>query len=347
MCNPPIPLRHSRQASSCRTARREFAARQRGGITLIELLVVVAILGILMGLTATVVRPLQEGRDIREASRSVHAYLAAAQAHAMSLQRPVGIWIKRFSNNPNMALELYMAEVPTPYMGDDLSSYAMVRASGLNQATLVNVSRPGTGSGNEPYVNVTKDDFIRFGFKGPLYRVMDYPAYDSETPAMDVVFDREVLYRNGFANLPFQVYRYARPTQSAADPLQLPSSVVLDISVSGSGGSDVFYSRDGGVDVAIMFSPSGGIQYVITGEPGAPPARVSSAVHLLIGRPDNIGRENLMDGNNRWISIGYLTGRMTTSEIALDPNDPGPNGPSINVNYARKFAVQGQTMGGG
>ena len=339
--------------------------QQRGGITLIELLVVVAILGILLGITATVIRPLREGRDIREAARSVNAYLAAAQARAMHLQRPVGIWIRRFTDDPNdlrfnLALELYMAEVPPPYMGDDLSSYAMNDPNDPhtpNKIILTNVS--GLKTDNDPsnenkHFNIRRFDYIRLNFKGPLYQIRTYPKVQGYNGIL--YLDRSITYLKNMRHvteepfqLPFQVYRYARPIQSIADPLQLPSSVAIDISMSGWGESDTFGSAS---DVAILFSPSGGIQYVLSGEPNNPPMRVPSAVHLLVGHSDKIGVDNLADGNNRWVSVGNLTGRMTTSEISPNPTvsliDPvNQTAVAEAVDSARKFAVQGDTLGGG
>ena len=339
--------------------------QQRGGITLIELLVVVAISGILLGITATVIHPLREGRNIREAARSVNAYLAAAQARAMHLQRPVGIWIRRSTDDPNdpryaIALELYMAEVPPPYMGDDLSSYAMNDPSDSNtpnKIILTNVSRLKTDndpSNENKHFNIRRFDYIRFNFKGPLYQIRTYPNVQGYNGILSL--DRSITYLKNMRHvteepfqLPFQVYRYARPIQSIADPLQLPSSVAIDISMSGWGESKIFGSAS---DVAILFSPSGGIQYVLSGEPNSPPNRVSSAVHLLVGRPDKIGVANCTDGNNRWVSVGNLTGRMTTSEIYPNPNatlinpqDPAEVKKAVEI--ARKFAVQGDTLGGG
>ncbi|MCH2129770.1 MAG: prepilin-type N-terminal cleavage/methylation domain-containing protein, partial [Pirellulaceae bacterium] len=174
MCHHKI----SRPIQLVETSRRT----RRDGLTLIELLVVVAILVALVGITATTIRPLQEGRDIREAARSVNAFLAAAQARAMELGRPVGVWLKRMPNNPNLVLELYVAEVPSPYTGDDMISSASVHETNKNIVTLKNVSRPGTGTGNESYVNITKDDFIRFGYKGPFYRIIDYPTPSEDKP---------------------------------------------------------------------------------------------------------------------------------------------------------------------
>ena len=343
------------------------------GFTLVELLVVVVILVILVGFTANLIRPFRKGRDIREAARSLNAYLTAAQARAIELQRPVGVWIRRFdardpslpplsSPDPrsDMALELYMAEVPPPYTGDSLLSHAEIQSPGgagsgpqpASSANLVDVSRPQTGRNDTGYFNLTMNDYIRFDYRGPLRRIRAYPTLDVNDPTMvSVDFEPAILHFNGSNSIPFQIFRYGRPNQSSVDPLQLPSNVAIDIGNSGIGRSGMFHSttktQNAGEDVAILFSPSGGIEFVIDGSPNGIPQPVTSAVHILIGRPDQVDnnsatpskKTNLQDGDCVWVSIGHLNSRITTSELSFGTDSP-------NISEARRLAAAAQSMGG-
>ena len=65
----------------------------------------------------------------------------------------------------------------------------------------------------------------------------------------------------------------------------------------------------------------------------------TGAVHLLIGWADKVGQgtENLEDGGARWVSIGHVTGRITTTE----------NAEATTVSQARQLAVDAQGMGAG
>ena len=351
------------------------------GVTLVELLVVVAILVILVGLTATFIQPLREGRDIREAARSVNALFAAAQARAIELQRPVGVWIRRFTetrSDPriNMGIDLFMAEVPPPYTGDDLNAHAQIggrrgqRDEPQSFAKLFSATRPQTRRDDVSftYFNVTKNDYIRFDYKGPLRRIIDSPGSDIEEQeeVVNVMFDPPIWYPNG-AKVPFEVFRYGRPSQTSASRIQLPASVAIDIGNSGVGKSGTFYDPRNPSpqdedpaevsDVAILFSPSGGIELVIDGDPETGPQRINSALHLLIGRTDKLGADNLTDGNNLWISVASLTGRVTTSEIKsltaeqaqelkmAQQNNEKETETKIRA-ITRDFAVEAQTMGG-
>ena len=101
-------------------------ARSRRAFTLVELLVVIAIILILLALAAAVVQPMLEGRDVREGARQVATYIGSAQAQAAARNRSVAVWIERLDGKPGTALQLYMAEVPPPYMGDVLGARARI-----------------------------------------------------------------------------------------------------------------------------------------------------------------------------------------------------------------------------
>ena len=67
----------------------------RRAVTLIELLVVVTILMLLAAFTIPAMRPLTEGRRIREAVRAIDVFLTQAKTRAIVIQRPVGVILER------------------------------------------------------------------------------------------------------------------------------------------------------------------------------------------------------------------------------------------------------------
>lgn len=124
------PLDGSRPRSGSRLST--LVTRFPRGLTLIELLVVIIILTTLVSAAIPLLAPTNDDRRLREASRGVNAFITGAQMKAIQLQRPVGVAIKRLSqdtksNDDNaVCVELYYVEQPAPYRGFDRTSSAMV-----------------------------------------------------------------------------------------------------------------------------------------------------------------------------------------------------------------------------
>ncbi|MGD9636734.1 MAG: Tfp pilus assembly protein FimT/FimU [Pirellulales bacterium] len=110
---------------------------RRHALTLIELLVVIIILTTLVSAAIPLMAPTNDDRRLREASRSVNAFISAAQMKAIQLHRPVGVELKRLAQDTNsdptqvhddnaVCIELRYVEQPAPYRGFDRTSSAMI-----------------------------------------------------------------------------------------------------------------------------------------------------------------------------------------------------------------------------
>ena len=322
----------------------------RFGFTLVELLVVVTIILILLTLTATGVKPLLEGREVREGARQVAAYIGSAQALAMARNRPVTVWVERLDNatKPGMALQLYMAEAPAPYTGDLIGAVAVV--SGLVPYAY-DVGTTGTAAFHPNYSSalaqiVRRDSadvdgdtnvdevigtyLIRFNYRGPYYRITRRNGH-----SIQFQHPTAPSPRSSAAGVPYQIYHYDH--RSAMPPLEVPNGVAIDISYSGIGATGQF-PVTGNFPILFSFSSGGNVQFVSHDGGVIQPL---GAIHLLVGRPEKIGAaafadSNLADGHNLWVSIGHQTGRITTSEMMINPD----------LGVARTFARTSQSMGG-
>ena len=103
-------------------------------MTLTELLVVVAIVVILASIFLPMVRRNLRGQKVREATRQLNVFVTGAQARAIELGRPAGIWIERAAHEPTdpperwyAAYTLYPAEQPDPYRGDIFDARVVIR----------------------------------------------------------------------------------------------------------------------------------------------------------------------------------------------------------------------------
>jgi type II secretory pathway pseudopilin PulG len=136
---------------------------------------------------------------------------------------------------------------------------------------------------------------------------------DRTSPADGDYIDPE----DSIGGLPFQIIR--QPGRSAATPLELPETMIVDLSASG---NDTFTLSGVTGDITILFTPGGGVDKVLwaglPGGGGGGSYRPTSPVFLMIGRrdlvPTVVGQENWRLLANRWIGINHGTGLVTSSE---------------------------------
>ena len=185
---------------------------------------------------------------------------------------------------------------------------------------------------------------IRFGYKG------DWFQFKRNGTEFDYV--KSLLGTTSppgsTPGLPFQIYRMPRLTGSARD---MPAGTAIDLTHSGVGASGYEFAS-AAQSVLLMFSPGGSVDSVLyVDSSGNPQTPSSGTVHFLVGRSDKTGtsgaNSNLADPTSIWVSVGRLTGIVSSSEN--QPDDPNsttddPNNPTLAV--ARAIATNREQMGG-
>jgi type II secretory pathway pseudopilin PulG len=175
-------------------------------MTLVELMVVVMIMVILLGIAVPLMKPQLADRRIREASRQLNAFIAAAQARAAASGRSVGVWFARTDNtDASICYQVYFAESPAPYVGDTTSARAAFTIVDISDPmTLVWQKWTGVGklsdswssaiNGGDPNKDlISPGDLIQFNLSGPFYHVtrVEYNAaaqlteFEFEAPSTD------------------------------------------------------------------------------------------------------------------------------------------------------------------
>lgn len=236
---------------------RPESVAPRPGFTLVELLVVIAILSIVTVASIPFVIPALNSRAVREAARMVNTQFAAAQAQAMATGRSVGVWMERLPGEPTGSMDLFLAEVPPPYAGQDVNETVNVKIP-LGPGT------PSVTFSNSAFYPLLRPgDLIRFNNSGPYYVLGDDsanpsvkdPNDDSATVLTNVqtsagpppAWTKTIMYLptdNHYRCPPkaftaagwdtsYQVFR--QPVKSIASAVQLPTGAVIDLIDSGVG----------------------------------------------------------------------------------------------------------------
>ncbi len=370
----------------CARARRRVAgqprprdARVARGVTLVELLIVVTLLLMLLGIGVPLMKPALEQGRVREAARQVNAFCAVAKARAVQLGRPAGVWMERSAPGSNACLDLFLAEMPPIYTGD--FEGATVRFTdqvlpGVWLAdqrelwrfefaeTMHGMLNPQSGAVSSfALIRPGETFFMRFNFKGSIYRVRRGPIPNSPVTDPAVFVLAPGLRPTGeFASLaeppigtsfpdlqpgvPFQIFR--APVRTSGRALQLTGGAIVDLENSGYGLDGRQFAAGSSSDetpVVIMFQPSGGVERVAYGVNQESP---TGPVHLLVGTnaglesspnspesPNTIWysaldsstvtyNKNLADSEAVWVSVAHRTGNVTSAENSWQLLPPPP-----------------------
>ena len=318
------------------------------------MLIVITIIVILVGMATTLMRPDTEGRRIREAARMINVYISTARNRAMETGRPCGVVLETF-NGTDAVMLLDQCDVPPLYCGETEGSVARVQ---YDSATTVRVTLQTTGGATEPLPEcmVRRTDLIQFNGQGPMYSIDNTTPVGSDDtkPNFNFVlpttsFTATVVDPMQAPSLPWTTtgtvvsYRiFRQPIKSAATPLQLPASVVVDMGASGIDGGVSF----SGNTVEIVFNSNGAVDQVFAG--GAHYA--TDPICLLVGKRERVGNTapipattanqpqwaNWQDMSNLWIVINPQTGLVTTEPVAAQ----------TSISDSRSLAKQTQGMGG-
>lgn len=322
--------------------RKAFKPTRRG-MTLVELMIVIGIAVTLIVIAAPLMRPQLKDRKLREASRQLNTIFASAKAKAARLNRPAGIIIKRdvTAGRNQGAYEIYLAETPIPYAGDAIGA----------KATLTDIDANGFAHGatfSDPQQLVTTGDTIQFNYMGPKYRVtVVSPGTITFSSPSGLPLPRAAS--SPPTQLPFQVTR--QPQVASDDPLELPPNTVIDLQWSGVGKSGNEMDNTNPA-IVIMFNPTGSVS-TVSGFSFTTPG----TIHLLVGRtdqltalqdnPTDLTKSNLLDPTVSWVSIGHLTGTITTAEnYVVDPVTMSAAATAAQITSSREIATNKQTMGG-
>jgi len=296
----------------------------RRGVTLIELLVVISIVVLLAAVTMPTIRPALESRRIREATRSLTAYIGSARNRALESGRSSGVAIQRFADL-TCAMVVDQVEVPLPYGGDTLFATTTVSVSG-------NSLQFNAGGANV-------GDLIQFNYQGPYYPVTGGGTSDStKWPfALSAV-------PPGSRTVPYKILR--RPVKSQATPLQLPAGAVIDLEFSGMDTLPNGNFQDAAAPIIIIFSPNGAVDRVYYNGQVYP---VTQPIYLLVGKRERVpsataenGIANWQDLDSLWITLNPQTGMVTSNRIAVATGHIKP----LDLFESREFARSAGNMGG-
>jgi len=370
---------------------RQLRQQSTLAMTMIELLVVITIIMVLTAVMIPTIRYQYRNRALREAERQLNAFIGSAQARAQQLGRPVGIWIERFRNetlppiagaapalasnnmyptDANYAVTVYIAEVPLPYSGDVRDARVWLSKVLLppDDKWVWQLNFPPTSmllNSLNPLIRRGDHFQIKLDHHGHFFEAQRTSSPDqdgyvlTENPVGDGT--RIPIAATTSTGVPFQIQR--QPRKAFVPPLNLPVGSVIDLSVSGmaAGGNEFLTTAtNGNRPVIIMFQPNGGIESVIfNGKIDRP----QGWIHLLIGRQNQVlptsqfldeetEKGNIMDMNNRWVSIDHRTGSITSESVDSitryrnDPNSPTNSTVAQTIAAARQLVRSGTGSGG-
>jgi len=281
----------------------------RYGMTIVELLVVLGVLSILLGIAATAVKTGTRGKKQREAARQVNAYIAAAQAKAVQINRLAGIEIARSvtdlddsgtitsgadSGIGNASLLMYTIETPPPYAGDTVSARIGISVpAGFGPGDTVTLSDSSTlaFTSASTFLSVGDDVGVRLAYRGPVYS-----GEVTVASPLEIQFDIPAYDRTNFdlGTVPCQIY--LPPERTSATPLQLPTDMCIDLSCSGIGNTGNEFANwavnlslntptagSNEFSIKFLFSPRGNVESVNYNDMWLAPV---GNLHLLVGKYD-------------------------------------------------------------
>jgi type II secretory pathway pseudopilin PulG len=335
--------------------------QRRQGYTLVELIVVVTIAILIMVVSLPVAKTVMEDARPREAGRIVNTAFFTAKARAASSGRLAGLeLVLQRMNDPSASqgayqcTRLYMCEVPPIYMGDTTDARATISGTSL---TFVNDCAASLPSLLDP---IADNQFeIRFNHRGLWYMAKyNGGGYQINLAGLP-------LPSIGPAGASFQI---RRPPIRVGNPIELPQGTCIDMTYSGIGPTGTEFANCSAL--RLMFAPAGNLHSITiaapdsSGSPTVTTAAPYGTVHFLIGQTGKIfpmqeggawnianpDMSNIADARSLWVSVGRISGIITTNENNADRSaltDPSDSSQRMNfIGNCRKFATKREQKGG-
>ena len=287
-------------------------------MTLIELLVVVMILGLLSVVVLPNIGGAVDGRRNREAARNVTSFIARAQSRSINALVPRGFMIQPLAADPAASIDMYFANAPETYGGEDDDSRVVTLLGGsltdrIEVEFLMSGNRDGATLDRLKEVNFCADgDAIQFGGMGPYYRlaVSEYRLGNRPNPEITMWTDVTQSPRNlswprtSAVGVTYRINR--QPRRASSGVLQLQKGAAIDVAWSCLGSQPL-----GPVTgyAPIIKDPSKPVTFLfgVTGKPleivhsGGERTRVTEPLFLLIG-------SSQLSGNDFVPSLAGATG---------------------------------------
>lgn len=224
------------------------------------------------------------------------------------------------------------------------------------------------------------NDGMAYSFAQDSIDEMGWPAFPGMgiTPPNDAY---DTMTQKGDMPVGLSYWMFRRPKKLSAAPLEMPPGTAIDLSLSGISSSGVEFDAwrptinpnpppfPDGRDIIVLFSPGGGVASLYSGGVASDPL---GTMHFLVGRHEQIqpldaltpcapinpkvSDGNYVDPESLWVSIGPITGHVTTTEIYVprDGVDNDSDGEvdeldelfAISMSVKRTVARTAQSMGG-